>query len=168
MSEIISTVAGYVADLGLDVGKDYIKGKYDEKKLRESLISYIERQRKYNDVCSLAEEIDFQGLIEYIRDNLLDDVVKRISCIKAADRQAARQNIVDAAVAYSKADTPESRLRVGTNISICIDIIKDFYKKRIDAQYSAGSGAGLSDTGLLCRFRGSDAPRPAQGTAPEI
>ena len=64
MSEIISTVAGYVADLGLDVGKDYIKGKCDEKKLRESLISYIERQRKCNEVCSFAEEIDFQGLIE--------------------------------------------------------------------------------------------------------
>ena len=133
MSEIISTVAGYVADLGLNVGKDYIIGKYDEKKLRESLISYIERQRKYNDVCSFAEEIDFQGLIEYIRDNLLDDVVKRISCIKAADRQTARQNIVDAAVAYSKANTPEARLRVATNVSICIDIIKDFYKKKIDA-----------------------------------
>lgn len=135
MSEIISTVAGYVADLGLDAGKDYIKGKRDEKKLRESLISYIERQRKYNEVCSFAEEIDFQGLIEYIRDNLLDDVVKRISCVKPEDRQLARQTIVDSAVAFSKADTPKARLRVGRTISICLDIIKDFYKKKVDAQY---------------------------------
>ena len=89
MSEIISTVAGCVVDLGLDVGKDYLKGKYDEKKPRESLISYIERQRKYNDVCAFAGGIDFQGLIEYISDNLLDDVVKRILCIKAAYCQAA-------------------------------------------------------------------------------
>lgn len=135
MSEILSTVAGYVADLGLEVGKDYIKGKYDEKKLRESLISYMERQRKYNDVCSFAEEIDFQGLIKYIRDNLLDDAVKRISCVKPEDRQLARQTIVDSAVAFSKANTPEARLRVGKTISICLDIIKDFYKKKIDTQY---------------------------------
>ena len=135
MSEILSTVSRYVADLGLEVGKNYIKGKNDEKKLRELLISYIERQRKYNDVCSFAEEIDFQGLIEYIRDNLLDDVVKRISCVKPEDRQLARQTIVDSAVAFSKANTLEARLRVGKTISICLDIIKDFYKKKIDAHY---------------------------------
>lgn len=135
MSEIITTVAEYVADLGLDAGKDFIKNKINEKKLRESLISYIECQHKYNDVCSFAEEIDFQGLIEYIHDNFLDDVEKRITCVDSKERKVARQNIVDAAVSFSKANTPESRLRVGKNISICLDIIKDFYKKRIGTQY---------------------------------
>jgi hypothetical protein len=135
LAEFVTTVAGYVADLGIDVGKDYIKGKYDKKKLRESLISYIEEQRNYNEVCSLAEEIDFQGLIEYIRNNLLDDVNKRISCVKAEDRQAARQSIVDKAVVFSKASTSEAKKRVGKNIAFCLDIIKEFYKKQIDAQH---------------------------------
>ena len=135
MAEFVTTVAGYVADLGIDVGKDYIKGKYDKKKLRESLISYIEEQRNYNEVCSLAEEIDFQGLIEYIRNNLLDDVNKRISCVKAEDRQAARQSIVDKAVVFSKASTSEAKKRVGKNIAFCLDIIKEFYKKQIDVQH---------------------------------
>lgn len=139
MFEIVSKVAGYVADLGLDVGKNIIINKYDEKILRDALISYIERQRKYNEVCSFAEEIDFQGLIVYIRDNLLEDVIKRISCVKAADRKAARQAVVDKAVAFSKASTPEARSRVGNTILICLDIIKDFYKKRIDVQHYIGS-----------------------------
>lgn len=135
MSEIIPTVAGYVADLGVDAGKNIIKKKYDEKKLRESLTSYIERQKKYNDVCSLAEEIDFQGLIEYIRDNFQEQVLTRITSLNPKDREKARQSIVDAAVSFSKVDTGEARLRVGKNISVCLDILKDFYKKKIDAQY---------------------------------
>ena len=135
MSEIFATVAGYVTDLGLDIGNDLIKGKYDEKKLRESLISYIEQQKKYYEVCSLAEEIDFQGLIEYIHNNLLDDVKKRISCLSSKERQIARQSVIDSAVAFSQADTPESKYRVAKSIAICLDIVSNFYRKKIDAQY---------------------------------
>ena len=134
MSEILSTIAGYVADLGVDAGKSILKNKYDEKKLRASLISYTERQQKFNEICSLAEEIDFQGLLEYIKNTFIDEVCTRISSVKKKDREIARQNIIDAAVAYSKADTLESRMRVSRSIAICLDIMKGFYKKKIDIQ----------------------------------
>lgn len=131
----METIAGYLADLGVDAAKEFLSRKIDEKQLRESLIEYIERQRKYNEVCSLAEEIDFQGLVEYIRNNLVDDVIKRISCVSSKERGVARQNVIDAAVSFSKANTPEAKERVAKITSICLDIIRGFYKKRIDAKY---------------------------------
>lgn len=132
MVSVIVNVADYLANLGLEAGKKHLCNKVNEKKLHNSLRKFIECHRKYNDLCSFAEEIDFQGLVEYINNQLLDDVEKRIFSPSSKERQRARQNIVDCAVAFSKANTSEARLRVSRIISSSIDIIKCFYKKGID------------------------------------
>ena len=127
ITEAITTAAEYVAGLGFDVAKECGQGKLDEKKLRSELTSYIERQRKYNEMCSLAEEIDFQGLVEYIQNNLLEQAGVRIFDPNRKKRGQARQEIIDSAVAHSKASTSEAKKRVATCISICLDIIHGFY-----------------------------------------
>ena len=63
---MISMVAEYVADLGLEVAKHYTKSKIEELKLRKDLVSFVSSQHKYNFLCSLAEELDFQGLVNYV------------------------------------------------------------------------------------------------------
>ena len=78
VTEAITTAAEYVAGLGFDVAKERAHAKLDEKKLRTELTYYLERQRKYNEMCSLAEEIDFQGLVDYIRNNLIEQAGVRI------------------------------------------------------------------------------------------
>lgn len=129
MTEAITTAAEYAAGIGLDVAKEHAHDKLDEKKLRTELIDYIERQRKYNEMCAMAEEIDFQGLMEYIQNDLLKQAGVRIFDPNSKRRRQARQEIIDAAVAYSNANTNESKYRVATCISICIDIIRGFYKE---------------------------------------
>lgn len=129
ITEAITAVAEYVAGLGLDATKERIHDKLDEQKLRTELINYIERQRKYNEMCTMAEEIDFQGLVNYIQNNLVEQAGVRIFDPDSKKRGKARQEIVDAAIAWSKADTQESKYRVATCISICLDIIRGFYKK---------------------------------------
>lgn len=129
IKETIETAAEYLTDLGIEATKDNVKNKLDEKKLRESLIAYIESQQKYNEMCSLAEEIDFQGLIDYIKNNLIDATGTRFFDPNRNKRGQARQQIVDAAVAFSKADTDEAKFRVSKYISICLDIIRGFYEE---------------------------------------
>ena len=129
IKEAIETVADYLADLGIEAMKDKAKNKLDEKKLRESLMAYIESQQKYNEMCSLAEEIDFQGLIDYIKNNLIDATGTRFFDPNRNKRRQARQQIVDAAVVFSKADTDEAKFRVSKYISICLDIIRGFYEE---------------------------------------
>lgn len=70
-------VGEYIANLGLDAAKQHVKSKIDEYKLKSELKEYIENQRKYNNMCTIAEECDFQGLIEYITQELLDDIEQR-------------------------------------------------------------------------------------------
>ena len=129
ITEAITTAAEYVAGLGIDAAKEHVQGKLDEKRLRSELTSYIECQRKYNEMCSLAEEIYFQGLVEYIQNNLFEQAGVRIFDPNRKKRGFARQEIIDAAVTHSKANTPEGKKRVATCISICLDIIHGFYVK---------------------------------------
>lgn len=124
-------VKEYLAELGLDIGKNWIKDRIDEQKLKSALLDYIERQRKYNEVCAFAEEIDFQGLMEYIDQNLLDDVSTRLFAPKKEDRGQARERVITAAVAYSKANTSQAKTRVVKCISNCLDIICGFYASGI-------------------------------------
>ena len=127
ITEAITTVAEYVAGLGFDAAKERVQGKLDEKKLQAELTSYIERQRKYNEMCSLSEEIDFQGLVKYIQSNLLEQTGVRIFNPNRKKRGQARQEIIDIAVAHSKANTSKAKRRVATCTSICLDIIHGFY-----------------------------------------
>ena len=52
--DVSTTISEYVAGLALEAGKDKIKGVIDEKKLKFTLAAYIEKQYKYNELCSLA------------------------------------------------------------------------------------------------------------------
>lgn len=128
---IIGTAAEYVANLGVDAAKEKFKDKIDEQKLKAALSEYIEHQRKYNEMCSLAEEIDFRGLVEYIRADLLDEVGTRIFDPNRKNRGLARQYIVDKACVHARAETDAAKYRVSKSISICLDIIHEFYAKDI-------------------------------------
>ncbi|MFO3715053.1 hypothetical protein [Oribacterium sp. P9] len=127
---MLGTIAEYVAELGLDVAKNCGERKIEEHKLRADLTTFIESQRKYADMCSLAEEIDFQGLIDYISHHLLKDVSTRVFSPNSKMRGDARKMIIDRAITYSGADTPERKQKVADVIAISLDIIRDFYHKQ--------------------------------------
>lgn len=129
VTKAIETVSDYLTNFGLEAIELKIKNRINEKKLRESLMAYIESQQKYNEVCSLAEEIDFQGLIDYVKNNLIDVTRTRFFDPNRSKRRQAREQIVDAAVAFSNADTDEAKYRVSKYISICLDIIRGFYEE---------------------------------------
>ena len=127
---MLGTIAEYVANLALDLAKNCGERKIEEHKLRADLTTFIEGQRKYADMCSLAEEIDFQGLIDYISHHLLKDVSTRVFSLSSKMRGDARKMIIDRAIAYSGADTPEQKRKSADLIAICLDVIRDFYHKQ--------------------------------------
>ena len=75
---ITEKVIGVIANIGIDVAKERFKNKRLEAKAKEKLSEYLIRQKKYNFDCSLEEEIDFEGLAEYIHNDLMDDVKIRL------------------------------------------------------------------------------------------
>lgn len=123
-----------IADLGVNFAKEHLHKAINEHQLHRCLEKYIESQQKYNEMCSRAEEIDFQGLINYISENLLDDVSSRITCTKSRDRNRARNNIVEKAISYAHAETPEAQSRIKFLIFNTLDIIHSFFCKKVSVQ----------------------------------
>lgn len=125
----LGLVGDYIAGLGLDAAKQHMESKIDEHKLKYALKEYIESERKYNDLCTMAEECDFQGIVEYITQELLADVENRFFAVSVNDRRKAHEEIISKAVAYSKASTTESKKRVSRLIAISLEIVRQFLRK---------------------------------------
>ncbi|MBE5860251.1 MAG: hypothetical protein E7301_09035 [Butyrivibrio sp.] len=128
MTEVAIFISEYLATLGIDAGRKKFLERIDESKLRTALQSYIQKQHKYNKMCSMAEEVDFEGLSEFVKNNLLDDVTNRVFSPKRKVRGEARNHAIAEAISYAKANTDEARKRVAIFVSDSIDIIRAFYK----------------------------------------
>lgn len=126
----ISAGLSYIAEIGLDAIKERIKAKKDEDQARARLTDYLNRQQEYNFDCSLEEEIDFEGLAEYIRGDLMNDVNK---CLfgSAEERDAARQTIADKAASYAQAKTKLSQERARHLAVTAVDILSRFYRSGV-------------------------------------
>lgn len=124
----------YVVNLGLDVGKDKIDSRREEREIRESLRSFIERQRKIEELSSIAEEIDFQGLADYMQGDLVEDI-KLCLFGKLGQRRAARKIIITKAVEYSYAKNDISRKKVTKLISDILEILKHYYRSKVGREY---------------------------------
>lgn len=139
-ADAVATVADYVSGLGLDAAKGHFNRKIDEKKLKKVLKEYIERQEKYNAFASINEEVDFQGLIEYIESELLDSVTASLFDPDPGIRISKKKEIIDSAISKSRAEDDEARNRVERCVVNCLEIIWDFYETQFDIKdYIVGS-----------------------------
>ena len=131
---ITEKVIGVIADIGIDVAKKHFKKTLLDAEAKEKLSDYLAQQKKYNFNCSLDEEIDFEGLAEYIRNDLMDDVEARLFGNKR-ERRIAREAIADKATYYAQAKTKLSSEKARHLAVTAVDILKNFFRKEID--YSA-------------------------------
>ena len=124
-------IKDYIVGIGLDVLKDKVQEGISQNEIKHKLDDFIERQSKYNFSCTAEEEIDFEGLCSYIRNNLLEDVKLRLTGNRK-ERGAARTCIISKAVAYSQAQTSLSRKRAIKLTEMAIDILYSFYKRKVN------------------------------------
>ncbi len=134
MLETLAVPAEYVAGLGLEIIKKKVSDKIDEKKLHDLLNEYIGRQQKYSEICTIAEEIDFQGLVEYIQNDLIEDAYRSIFAVSFQEREKATGQVIEKASAHSMVRTEAAKHRVAQAVSTCINIIREFYQNSIQKQ----------------------------------
>lgn len=120
-----------LTDLGLEVGKHHINQKLNEQLLRNKLKKYISEQKKFHVLYSINEEFDFEGLMNYILNHLIEDVQVRVFSINIDERRRARKEVIDKAIKFSNANTKESINSVKKIVATSIDIIKSVYSKNI-------------------------------------
>lgn len=141
---ITEKVIGVIADIGIDIAKEHFKNKRLEAKAKEKLSEYLTRQEKYNFDCSLEEEIDFEGLAEYIHNDLIDDVKIRLFGRKQ-ERRIAREAIADKAACYAQAKTKLSKERAKHLAVTAVDILRGFFRSKIDCS-TLFAAAEIEDT----------------------
>jgi len=131
---VVQNVKEWLTELALNAGKNLFSTKLDEKKLKLTFSDYLNGQQKYNEICALAEEIDFQGLVEYIEQNLSEAPNNQLFSPSRKSRNQARNDMIAAAVEYSGAKTNQAKSRVENIISACLDIIYGFYASGISKE----------------------------------
>ena len=119
----------YFIELGINVAKSKIIDIKKQQDIRNRLDAFIDKKLDENYKCTLEEELDFGGLIEYISDSFLDDMEKRLFG-NLRERRSAHKNIVDKAIAYSQSKNALSRKRATKLISDAMCILRDFYRVR--------------------------------------
>lgn len=118
-------------NIGVSVAKSKTNEKIDEHKLKKDLEDYILSKKKYFDLCSIDEEFDFEGLLDYVSNNLIEDMKIRVFSKSRKEREKARNTIINKGLQFSQANTKESKAKVTKLVANCIDIIRDFYKKQL-------------------------------------
>lgn len=139
-SKIYDTVWGLASDAILA----QIKDATEQKKMKEKLEKYLSKELDKNLHVSREEEIDFEGLANYIRGNLLEDIE---ICLfgQTEERRYARENILEKAVAYASANTKLSRKRAQNMVSDVVEILKRFRYSRVSKDLRGLSGEIIDD-----------------------
>lgn len=120
-------VKEWLINLGFDVVKDKAIEKNCEKQVRERLAAHIERQFAQFEICSVEEELDFEGIARYVCDNLLDDAKKRLLGTKC-ERAAAQRTIIAKVKEYAKANTKCGEKRAANMVTTAISILRNYYR----------------------------------------
>lgn len=126
---IKSTILESIADIGVSALESHVDQTIEKAEIREKIEKYIERQQKYNFNCTVEEEIDFEGLAEYIKGSLIDDVERRLFGTKQ-ERAAERRTIADKAAYYAKSKTKISERRASHIATDIVDMLKAFYRSK--------------------------------------
>ena len=126
------TVIGWLKERAFDWAKDQIASRTSEQEIRRALNAFIERENKVNELCSIAEEIDFEGVCKYVQsDEFRVDIERRLLSGSKKERGIARKTIEQKAYAYGGAQTDEARKRVSRFVSLATDILRSFYEKEL-------------------------------------
>lgn len=119
--------------VGLEVMQDKLRSKAMDAGAKKRLEEYLSRQEKVNELCAQDEELDFQKLSDYIREELIDDMKLRFYGNKS-ERAAARDNIIQKAMYYANANCRISEKRAAKIIDDAMSILKGFFRRSINKE----------------------------------
>lgn len=132
---------GFDAILGLftDTIISRIKSAAEQRKIKEKLEIYLSKKLKDNWFCTREEEIDFEGLANYIRGDLLADVEIRLFGEKQ-ERELARKRILEKAAIYASANTKLSTARAQHMANDVVEMLKNFWRAQVPKELRMMSG----------------------------
>ncbi|MBE7005715.1 MAG: hypothetical protein E7424_01010 [Ruminococcaceae bacterium] len=124
-------ITDFIAEIGLSAVKDKITDTAAEAQVKERITDYLDRQQALNYQVSQDEEVDLEGLAEYICSDMIEDVKLRLFGDKK-ERGAARTRIMEKTGSFASANTALSAKRTLKIVGHAVDVLRDFYRSRIN------------------------------------
>lgn len=121
-----------LTDFGVRVVKDKIHNEIEEKKVRDRLSAFIDSEYAKNFNVTREEEIDAQGLFDYLQDNFSEEVKIRLTETNRKRRGEMYDLIMNKAVDYAKANTKLGEQRAKRIVGNAMDILREYYKKKVN------------------------------------
>lgn len=129
---MIDKVIDFTGDLGMDIVKSSLQKTHDSRKIRNDIIDFVEsRHELFLLHDSDYNEIDFQGYLNYVRQDMLDEIKRYICTVDYKEAEDLKWTILAKASVYER----KFRFQNGCIIFItenCINIIKAYYEGKLD------------------------------------
>lgn len=119
----------------ISLGKKRYDGRVQTAELRKSVSNFFESNLKEIDNFPNNSQIDYQGLINYFDKSLDNDIEDALFNQNSVIRKNKRDEIVSKSI-YSAQVTSNNEIDfVRKFVFDYLDIVKDFYKRKIDKKY---------------------------------
>ena len=122
---------GILADVRLEIVKRIYRNGTDAMRLHEILDNYINRQSLKNFESSVESEIDYEGLVSFLRGDFAEEMAFYLSKTSPGERGRLRESILSSAYTHAKAKNPAAKHRVTRFVSDIIKIYQEFYKHKL-------------------------------------
>ena len=132
IQEKMSVIIDFIAGIGLEMVKDKIINQSSSREIQERIRNYLKKQSSLNFYALLEEEIDFEGLSDYIRGNMIEDI--KLRCFgNKRERGLARESLVSKARIYASAKIDISTKRTIKIVTDIADVLYQYYRSKVNS-----------------------------------
>lgn len=124
---MLEIIWDFICEIGLESLTNKIKGVKNSNEIKRRLKDFIEKKQELFENVGFDEEIDFQGLAEYISKQLPDKIDSYIYSKSEDQRKGIADTIVAKAIDHAKPNTIQGEKYVENLIFQCIQLLHDFY-----------------------------------------
>ena len=121
----------YIESLFVELFESRVRDILDGAQLRASIQDYVDSQRRVFESCIPDEELDYEGLTQYLRDEILSEIELRIFAPSRDERGRAYASVYSKAIAYAHANTKLQKANVRKFVNAVLDILNNFYEQKI-------------------------------------
>ena len=75
IEDFVQTLVNLMIDAGTDETIKHLKDSCEKQQVEKKIIKYLNQQKKYNGLYSVAEEYDFAGICNYLKENSFQKVL---------------------------------------------------------------------------------------------
>lgn len=127
---MIEKLIELTTDLSLDIVKSSIKDMHDLRKIRNDIVEFVQARQELI-LIDDNNEIDYQGYLDYIRTDMLDNIKWYICTVDYEEAKNIKRMILAKASVYER-----NKGYNGGSIQFitenCINVVKEYYKGKLD------------------------------------